>query len=76
MTERKARTALGQASEAVTLARDLQDRIKEVESANFDLRKQVRDLQQRLAAAEMTNSALRGAPPRMSMIGNIGEMDE
>lgn len=70
------RTALGQASEAVTLARDLQDRIRSLESANFDLRRQNRALQQRLAAAEMTNSALRDAPPRLSMIGNIWEMDE
>lgn len=66
MTEGKARTALGQASEAVTLARDLQDRIRSLESANFDLRRQNRDLKQRLAAAEMC----------VGKRGTIGDDDE
>ena len=76
MTDIPARTALGQASEAVTLSRDLQYLSRSLESANVDLRRQNRDLQQRLAAAEMANSALRDAPPRLSMIGNIGAEGE
>lgn len=66
MTERKARTALGQASEAVTLARDLQDRIRTQQATIAALERENRELRRDLATAELC----------LGRRGTIGEDDE
>lgn len=53
MTDLPARTRLGQASEAITLARDLQDRIRAQQAQIRALECENRDLQQALAAANL-----------------------
>lgn len=60
------RTALGQASEAVTLARDLQDRISTQQATIAALERENRELRRDLAAAELCLG-------RRGTIGDEGE---
>lgn len=53
MSDLPARTTLGAASAAVTLARDLQDQLRSAYARVKELEREVRDLRQQLAAANL-----------------------